>query len=199
MSERGLKVDHSTICRWIHAYAPEIEKRTRPYLKATGDSWKIDQTYIKVNGEWKYLDRAVDSQGNTTDFRLSANRDTKAATRFLQKVLKAKHNNQPRLINVEHNAAYPLAIKALQEKSLLEEDCELRQVKYLNNLVEQDHRGIKKITRASLGYKSFHTAVRTIKGIEIMHMINKGQVEGVGKKQRLEQKRFVESLFGIAV
>jgi transposase-like protein len=199
MSERGLKVDHSTICRWIHAYAPEIEKRTRPYLKATGDSWKIDETYIKVNGEWKYLDRAVDSEGNTLDFRLSTNRDKKAATRFLQKALKAKHNNQPRVINVDHNAAYPLAFKALPEKGLLKEDCELRQVKYLNNLVEQDHRGIKKITRASLGYKSFYTAVRTIKGIEIMHMINKGQVEGVGKKQGLEQKRFVESLFGIAV
>jgi transposase-like protein len=199
MLERGLKVDHTTIYRWVHAYSPEIEKRTRHYLKPTNDSWRVDETYIKVKGEWKYLYRAVDSQGNTLDFLLSSKRDQKAAKRFFKKVLKARTNKKPRVINVDKNAAYPPAFEDLKEEKLVEEDCELRQVKYLNNRVEQDHRAIKRITRAELGYKSFYTAWRTIRGIEIMHMINKGQVEGVNQKDVVAQRNFVESLFGIAV
>ncbi len=198
MLERGLKVDHSTICRWVHTYSPEIEKRTRRYLKPTNDSWRVDETYIKVNGEWKYLYRAVDTEGNTLDFMLSAKRNKKAAKRFFKKVLKARHNKEPRVINVDKNAAYPPAIEELKEDKVLEKKSELRQVKYLNNIVEQDHRGVKKITNAGLGYKSFHTAWRTIRGIEIMRMIYKGQVKGVSKKDALGQKKFVESLFGIA-
>ncbi|WP_019503895.1 IS6 family transposase [Pleurocapsa sp. PCC 7319] len=199
MLERGLKVDHSTICRWVLTYSPEIEKRTRRFLKPTNDSWKVDETYIKVNGKWKYLYRAVDSEDNTLDFMLSARRNKKAAKRFFKKVLKARQNKQPRVINVDKNAAYPPAIDELKEDKLLEENSELRQVKYLNNLVEQDHRGVKKITNYGLGYKSFYTAWRTIRGIEIMHVIDKGQVEGVTKKDVLGQKKFVESLFGIAI
>jgi transposase-like protein len=199
MLERGLSVDHSTICRWVHAYAPEIEQRTRRYLRPTNDSWRVDETYIKVKGEWKYLYRAVDSEGNTLDFMLSTRRNHKAAKRFFKKVLKTRANKQPRVINVDKNAAYPLAVEELQEEKVLSLESELRQVKYLNNLVEQDHRGVKRITRASLGDQSFHTAWRTIRGIEIMHMINKGQVEGVNPKDVLGQKNFVESLFGIAV
>ena len=199
MKERGLKLDHSTIGRWVLTYSPEIDRRTRRHLKLTNDSWKVDETYIKVNGKWKYLYRAVDSDGNTLDFMLNAKRDKKAAKRFFKKVLKARHNRQPRVINVDKNAAYPPAIKELKSEKMLEEKSELRQVKYLNNRVEQDHRGVKRITNTGLGYKSFHTAWRTIRGIEIMHMINKGQVEGVSKKDVLGQKKFVESLFGIAV
>jgi transposase, IS6 family len=199
MLERGLKVDHSTIARWVLTYSPEIEQRTRRYLKPTNDSWKVDETYIKVKGEWKYLYRAVDSEGNTLDFMLSARRNKQAAYKFFKKVLKAKHNRQPRVINLDKNAAYPLAIKELKTEKVLEEKSEIRLVKYLNNLVEQDHRGVKRITNAALGYKSFHTAWRTIRGIEIMRMIYKGQVEGVNSKDVLEEKKFIESLFGIAV
>ena len=101
MLERGLKVDHSTIYRWVHDYSPQIEERTRRYLRPTNDSWRVDETYIKVNGEWKYLYRAVDSEGNTLDFMLSAKRDQKAAKRFLKKVLKARQNQKPRVINVD--------------------------------------------------------------------------------------------------
>ena len=119
---------------------------------------------------------------------LSAKRDQKAAKRFLKKVLRARHNQKPRGINVDKNAAYPPAFEGLKEEKLVEEECELRQVKYLNNRVEQDHRAVKRITRAGLGYKSNHTAWRTIRGIEIMHMINKGQVEGVNKKDVVGQK-----------
>jgi transposase-like protein len=199
MLERGLSVDHSTICRWVHAYSPEIEQRTRRHLKPTNDSWKVDETYIKVKGKWKYLYRAVDSEGNTLDFLLSARRNHQAAKRFFKKILKTKRINSPRVINVDKDAAYPLAIEQLKEEKSLEKDCELRQVKYLNNMIEQDHRAIKRITRASLGYKSFRTAWKTIRGIEIMHMINKGQVKGVTEKDVIGQKNFVESLFGIAV
>ncbi len=199
MLKRGLKVNYSTICRWVHAYSPEIDKRTRRYLRPTNDSWRVDETYIKVKGKWKYLYRAVDSEGNTLDFMLSASRDHKAAKRFFQKVLKPRQSKQPRVINVDKNAAYPLAVEELKEERLLNSESELRQVKYLNNRVQQDHRAVKRITRAGLGYKSFCTAWRTIRGIEIMHMINKGQVERVNQKDVLGQKEFVESLFGIAV
>ncbi len=198
MLERGLKVDHTTIYRWVHAYSPEIEKRTRRFLKPTNDSWRVDETYIKVKGEWKYLYRAVDSQGNTLDFMLSARRNKQAAKRFFKKVIKARHTKQPRVINVDKDKAYPPATEELKEEKVLEPECELRQVKYLNNRVEQDHRGVKKMTKASLGYQSFHTAWRTIRGIEIMYMINKGQVDGVKNRDSLSQKEFVESLFEIA-
>ncbi len=130
---------------------------------------------------------------------LNAKRDKKAAKRFFKKVLKSRHNKQSRVINLDKNAAYPPAIEELKSEKILEKKTEVRQIKYLNNLVEQDHRSVKRITNASLGYQSFHTAWRTIRGIEIMHMINKGQVESVSKKDVLEQKKFVESLFGIAV
>jgi transposase-like protein len=130
---------------------------------------------------------------------LSAKRDQKAAKRFFNKVLKGQSNQKPRVINVDKNASYPPALEQLKEEKVISQDCELRQVKYLNNMIEQDHRRVKRITKASLGYKSFHTAWRTIRGIEIMQMINKGQVEGVKKKDIIGQKEFVESLFGIAI
>lgn len=173
-------------------------KRTRRYLKPTNDSWRVDETYIKVNGEWKYLYRAVDSEGNTLDFMLSARRNKEAAHRFFKKVLKRNYNKQPRVINVDKDKAYPPATRELKEEKILNNNSELRQVKYLNNRIEQDHRGIKKITKAGLGYQSFHTAWRTIRGIETMHMISKGQVENVSKGDSVSEKEFIESLFGIA-
>ena len=199
MLERGLKVDHSTIGRWVLAYSSQIDKRTRRHLKPTNDSWKVDEIYIKVKGEWKYLYRAVDSDGNTLDFMVSAKRDQKAAKRFFDKVLKCQCNQKPRVINVDKNAAYPPAFEQRKEEKALSQECELRQVKYLNNMIEHDHRRVKRITTMSLGYKSFHTAWRTIRGIEIMQMIKKRQVKGVAHKDVMGQKKFVESLFGIAV
>ncbi len=107
MLERGLTVNHTTVYRWVQAYALELDKRCRPYLRPTNDSWRVDETYIEVKGEWKYLYRAVDSEGNTLDFMLSAKRDTRAAERFFRKALKSTHNSEPRVINVDKNAAYP--------------------------------------------------------------------------------------------
>ena len=110
MLERGLTVDHTTVYRWVQAYAPELDKRCRSHLRPTNDSWRVDETYIEVKGKWKYLYRAVDSEGNTLDFMLSAKRDAQAAKRFFRKALKATHNQEPRVINVDKNAAYPPAI-----------------------------------------------------------------------------------------
>lgn len=199
MLERGLKVDHSTIGRWVLNYSPQIDEKTRRHLKLTNDSWRVDETYIKVKGKWKYLYRAVDSEGKTLDFMLSARRNKEAAKRFFKKVLKARHNRQPRVINVDKNLAYPPAIEELKAEKVLDNKAKIRQIKYLNNLVEQDHRGVKRITNAALGYQSFHTAYRTIRGIEIMRMIYKGQVPGVSKNDVLAEKKFIDSLFGIAV
>ncbi len=171
---------------------------SRRHLKPISDSWKVDETYIKVKGECKYLYRAIDSEGNTLDFMLSARRNAEAAKRFFKKVLKSRQNKQPRVINTDKDKAYPPAIKELKAEKLLDNETELRRIKYLNNLIEQDHRGVKRITKASLGYQSFHTAWRTIRGIEMIHMIRKGQVENVSKGDSVSQKEFIESLFGIA-
>lgn len=147
MVERAVEVDHSTLERWVLSYVPELDKRVRPHLSLTNDSWRVDQTYIQVKGEWKYLARAVDSAGNPLDFRLSAKRDRKAAARFFRQVLKATHTQTPRVITVDKHAADPVAIETLKGGETLAVETELRQNKYLNNLIEQDHRNVKRITK----------------------------------------------------
>jgi transposase, IS6 family len=195
MAERGLKVDHTTIYRWVQKYAPELEKRCKPHLKQTNDSWRVDETYIKVKGEWMYLYRAVDSVGSTLEFLLSENRDAQAAKRFFTKVLGASHTITPRVINVDQNPAYPKAVEELKAAGKLPEGCQLRPVQYLNNLIEQDHRFIKRLVKVGLGFCSFPTAWQTLRGYETMHMIRKGQVPAGGVQA---QVKFVDSLFGLA-
>ena len=136
VSELLWVIHHTTIYRWVQQYGPELEKRCRRHLRPTNDSWQVDETYIEVKGEWKYLYRAVDSNGNTLDFVLTAKRDTAAAKRFLCKVLIAFHTTEPRVINLDKNAAYPKAIDALKAKKELLLKVELRQNKYLNNRIE---------------------------------------------------------------
>ena len=157
----------------------------------------MDETYIEVKGEWKYLYRAVDSEGNTLDFMLSAKRDALAAERFFRKALKASHNQEPRVINVDKNAAYPKAINSLTKDQTLPETTELRPVKYLNNIVEQDHRFIKRLVNPAMGFGSFNTARRTLRGYEAMNMIRKGQINGVEKGNVRAQVEFVSQLFGV--
>jgi transposase-like protein len=152
-------------------YAPELDKRIRPHLKPTNDSWRTDEIYSKVRGAWKYLYRAVDSEGNTLDFMLSAKRDSKAAARFFRKVLKGEHTQSPRVITVDKNAAYPTAMEVLKAKGMIEQETELRQSKYLNNIIEQDYRNIKRIVKPMMGVKTFNSARRTLSGIEAMNMI----------------------------
>ncbi len=157
MLERGLHVDHTTIYRWVQHYTPALESRCRPHLNATNDSWRVDETYIKVKKEWIYLYRAVDAQGNTLDFWFSSTSDAKAAKRFFLKTLAACHTVEPRVINVDKNGAYPKAFAALKAEGIIPEACELRQSKYLNNLVEQDHRFIKRLTKPGMGFFSLET------------------------------------------
>jgi transposase, IS6 family len=192
-------------------------------MKACNDSWKVDETYIKIKTTWMYLYRAVDSQGNTLEFLLSPTRDAEAAKRFFEKALQepacsAPHARRlqeqvkepttaadstttkpaPRVINVDKNAAYPKAIAQLKAAGILPESVELRQVKYLNNLIEQDHRFIKRLVKPGMGFFSFETAGRTLQGYEVMNMIRKGQIRGVGKGDIGGQVTFVARLFGVA-
>lgn len=198
MLERGIKVDHTTIYRWVQAYAPELDKRIRPHLSSTNDSWKVDETYIKVKGTWKYLYRAIDSQGNTLDFMLSAKRDALSAKRFFKKVLKGAWTEMPRVINVDKNPAYPSALKDLKAEEVMPQETELRQVKCLNNLIEQDHRFIKRRTNPGLGFGSFNTARRTIQAYEAMNMIRKGQIKNVEKGDVMGQISLINKIFGVA-
>jgi IS6 family transposase len=223
MLERGLHVDHTTIYRWVQRYAPELDKRSRPHLKACNDSWRVDETYIKVRKTWMYLYRAVDSEGNTLEFLLSPTRDAEAAKRFFVKALHSTAGSAPgahpveeqvaqptaganpttptptpRVINVDKNAAYPKAMAELKANGALPEAVELRQVKYLNNIVEQDHRFIKRLVKPGMGFFSMETAGRTLQGYEVMNMIRKGQVRGVGKGDITDQVAFIAPLFGVA-
>jgi transposase, IS6 family len=198
LRERGLAVDHTTIFRWVQRYAPELDKRCRPRLKATNGSYRVDETYIKIKKQWYYLYRAVDSTGATLDFMLSPTRDADAAERFFRKVLAARHTATPRVITVDQNPAYPPPFAALQQERLLPETCLLRQCKYLNNVVEQDHRFVKRQVNLGLGFGGFHTAQRTIPGYEAMHMLRKGQLEGIAKRDVLAQNHVINQLFGLA-
>jgi transposase, IS6 family len=137
----------------------------------------------------------VDSQGNTLNFMLSAKRDGKAAARFF-KVLKGRHTQAPQVITVDKNAAYPVAMEVLQKEEAIEQEMELRQSKYLNNIVEQDHRNIKRIVKLMMGFKTFNTARRTLSGIEAMNIICKGQVNGIGQGDSVSQVKFIEAIFG---
>ena len=177
----GVAVDPTTIFRWVQRYAPELDKRCRPHLTETNDSYRVDETYIKIKKQWYYLYRAVDSAGQTIDFLLSKRRDAKAAERFFRKALRATHTPTPRVITVDKNAAYPPAFETLQQEGHLPASCTLRQCKYLNNAVEQDHRFIKRRVNPVLGFGSFRTARRTLQGYEAMHMLRKGQVKGIAK------------------
>ncbi len=164
----------------------------------SGTSYRVDETYIKVGKSCKYLYRAVDKQGNTIEFMLSAKRDVSAAKRFFRKMMRADHRSLPFTISVDKNAAYPEAFTSSQEEKLLPKDCKLRRVKYLNNIIEQDHRFVKKKMRASQCFKTFHTAERTLEGIEAVNMMRKGQVKRISGNDAVGQAKFVTSLFGIA-
>ena len=198
LRERGISVDHTTVFRWVQRYAPELEQRCRPLLKATNDSYRVDETYIKVKKQWCYLYRAVDSEGNTIDFMLSATRDAGAAERFFRQARRASHTVPPRVITVDKNATYPLAFDALQQDGTFPDTCLLRQCKYLNNVAEQDHRFVKRHVNPGLGFGAFVTAQRTIQGYEAMHRLHKGQIAGIAKRDVLAQNRVINQLFGLA-
>ena len=195
--DRGVEVDHTTIFRWIQAYATELEKRIRPRLRMSNGSWRVDETYIRVKGRWTYLYRAVDSRGQTIDFLLSARRDTAAAKRFFRKAMAQPHVANPRTLTVDKNPAYPRAVADMKSDGLWRRTG-LRQCKYLNNIVEQDHRRIKRRVRPGLGFSSFHTARRTLAGFETMAMMRKGQLRQIDGHDIRGQAVVIADLFDSA-
>ena len=175
MAERGVVVDHSTIHRWAIKILPVLTTVCRRRKLPVGRSWRMDETYIKVAGQWKYLYRAVDKGGDTVDFLLRAKRDHAAARAFFERAIDL--HGVPEKITIDKSGSNTAAIASIQADSGLA--IEMRQSKYLNNLVEQDHRAIKRVTRPMLGFKSFRCARILIAGIEVMHMIRKGQLGAI--------------------
>ena len=173
MAERGIEIDHSTIGRWVLRYAPELHKRIRRDTRNPNCSWRVDETYVRVAGRWTYLYRAVDSTGETIDFMLSPKRDAVAAKHFLQMALWRVGGLRPRVINVDGHPAYPQAIRELKASGELGRQCRCRPTPYLNNVLEQDHRFVKKRIAASLWFRSLDGALRTIAGYEAMNVIRK--------------------------
>jgi putative transposase len=172
MEERGGEVDHSTINRWVIKYSPQLEEAFHRRKRPVWVSWRMDETYMKVKGEWRYLSRAVDKQGQTIDFLLTEHRDKEAALRLLKKAI--RRNALPETITIDGSDANEAAIKSDNEAH--GPNIIIRQVKYFNNIVEQDHRAVKRVTRPMLGFKSFEAAQDTLVGIELMHMIKKKQL-----------------------
>ena len=177
MAERGIAVDHSTVHRWAIKLLPVLEKAFRRCKRAVGKSWRMDETYVKVRGEWKYLYRAVDKEGNTVDFLLRARRHKAAALRYFEKSI--QQNGVPETVTIDKSGANLAALHAVNAER--DTPIKIRQVKYLNNVVEQDHRAIKRIIRPMLGFKDFHCARVILSGIEVMHMIKKGQMKCANK------------------
>src|SRR6204780_1758508 len=198
MAERGLSLDHSTIARWVLRYAPILSQRIRCEMRRPNRSWRVDETYVRVAGRWTYLYRAVDSRGDTIDFMLSPKRDLIAAKLFLRLALSGSGGVRPRVVNVDGHPAYGRAIAELKESGELGRRCLCRPTPYLNNIIEQDHRFIKKRITASLGFRSPEGAWRTIEGYEAIHMIRKGQVRWLDKGDVIGQCQFIHNLFGIA-
>ena len=195
---RGLGVDHSTIGRWVLSYAPELSKRIRRDTRTPNRSWRVDETYVRVAGAWTYLYRAVDSTGETIDFMLSPKRDAVAAKHFLQMALSRVGGVRPRVINVDGHAAYPQAIRELKASGELGRRCRCRPTPYLNNVLEQDHRFLKRRMAASLWFRSIDGALRTIAGYEAMNMIRKGQIRWLAKGDIVAQIHYIEQTFGLA-
>ena len=196
MSKRGISVSPSTIFRWVQRYAPEIEKRVRPYQGHRSGSWRVDETYVRVGGKWRYLFRAVDKHGRLIASMLSHRRDTGAAYRFLRKALRTMSDCPPSSITTDKLASYPKAIRRLQKEDLLSKNVEHRKSKYLNNIIEADHGALKRVIRPTRGFQRMRTAYATIKGFEVMRMIRRGHCirQQPGATGEI---RFVNKLFGL--
>lgn len=176
MAERGLPVAHTTILRWVQRYTPEFDKRWSRFAAQVGKSWRVDETYVRIRGQWAYLYRAVDSSGKTVDFRLSPRRNVVSAKAFFRNAI-GSQGRSPETVTLDGYAASHRAVRELQEQGWLPDLTKLRSSKYLNNLIEQVHRNAKSRLSAMLGLKSFAAAATTIRGVELMHRIRKGQFD----------------------
>jgi putative transposase len=186
MGERGVTVDHSTLNRWVIKYAPECEKQFRHRQCPVGKSWRMDETYVKIKGKWAYLYRAVDKEGHTIDFLLTPTRDRDAAEAFLHKAIRTQ--GLPEKITIDKSGANTAAITHYNKTH--KTTITIRHSKYLNNMVEQDHRSVKRLTRPMLSFKSFWAARCTIAGMEVMHAIRKGQLLGTGTLPQTPAEQF---------
>ena len=176
-AERNVKVDHSTLNRWVIKYSSSLALAAKKNKRAVATSWRMDETYIQVKGQWVYLYRAVDKFGDTVDFMLSEKRDEAAATAFFKQAI--DNNGFPKKVVMDKSGAIYVGLENINFLLMLAgiiSFVEILQIKYLNNLIEQDHRFIKKITKPMMGFKAFHSAKATIDGIETAHMIRKGQL-----------------------
>lgn len=176
MKMRGVQVDHATIQRWVHKFSPFIEAQIKKRKLRVGKSWRMDETYIKVKGKWCYLYRAVDKSGNTVDFLLTKRRQRMSAQSFLIKAI--VNNGKPKIINIDKSGSNIGAIRVYNQRSFSK--IVIRQCKYLNNIVEQDHRFIKWRILNGLGFKNFESAKRTLSGIEVVHILRKKQIINPG-------------------
>jgi putative transposase len=185
MGERGVTVDHATLNRWVIKYAPEVERAFRGQQRLVRRSWRMDETYVKIKGQWAYLYRAADKEGHTIDFLLTSQRDQAAAEAFLRKAIGTQGCLEK--ITIDQSGSNTAAIQ--QYNRAHKTSIAIRQCKYLNNIVEQDHRAVKRKVRPMLGFKSFGAARCTLAGIEVMHAIRKGQLlnAGVGYHTPAEQ------------
>ena len=188
MAERGLKLDHSTTARWVLLYAPVLNERIRLEMRWPNRSWRVDETYVRVAGTWTYLYRAIDSAGNTIDFLLSPKRDLTAAKAFLQSATLQVDTRRPRVINVDGHPAYPGAIEELKRSGELGRNCRCRRAPYQNNILEQDHRLVKKRMITSQWFRSVDGALRTIAGYEAMNIVRKGQIRRLPKADFLVRR-----------
>jgi transposase, IS6 family len=196
--ERGVGADHTTVWRWVQRYAPEFDQWMPRHLKSTNKSWRVDETYIRVKGRWCYLYRAIDSAGATIDFLLSALRDADAAKRLFGSALKDPSHPQPRVINTDMAAIYSSAIPDIKKDGTLRRRCRYRPVQDLNNILEQDHRAIKRRVNAKPGFREFQAARRTIQGYEAINILRKGQVRRVSGEDVRRKNRFIDRLFELA-
>ena len=170
---RGVKVDHSTIQRWVFKFSPLIEANMHRRKRKVNNSWRMDETYIKVGGKDHYLYRAVDKYGDTIDFLLTKRRMKGSAQKFLNKAI--GNNGKPRVINIDKSGANKEGIRTFNKRNF--KKIRWRQCKYLNNIVEQDHRNIKRRIAINTGFKEFESAQRTLAGIETVNIIRKNQIE----------------------
>jgi transposase-like protein len=175
MAERQIDVVHTTIMRWVQHYMPEFEKQWSRYARSVGTSWRVDETYIKIKGRWGYLYRAVDAAGKTVDFFLSEHRDIAAAKYFFQQAIDKR--GTPQKITLDGYAASHAAVAELQAEDVLPDNLIVRTNRYLNNVIEQDHRSVKQRVKSMLGFKQFAHAAITISGIELIHRIKKKQFD----------------------